>query len=55
MIQMKHTKFICLSAIFIFIEFKVIAEHTSRFMEREVDIKVVEDLLRKFAIEKLIR
>ncbi|KAK3731758.1 hypothetical protein RRG08_035427 [Elysia crispata] len=33
---------------------KVIAEHTSRFMEREVDIKVVEDLLRKFAVEKLI-
>ncbi|GFO20701.1 N6-adenosine-methyltransferase subunit [Plakobranchus ocellatus] len=33
---------------------KVIAEHTSRFMEREVDIKVIEDLLRKFASEKLI-
>uniref|UniRef100_A0A0B6ZWL5 mRNA m(6)A methyltransferase n=1 Tax=Arion vulgaris TaxID=1028688 RepID=A0A0B6ZWL5_9EUPU len=33
---------------------KVITEHTSRLMEREVDVLLVEELLRKFATQKLI-
>ncbi|BFZ13120.1 hypothetical protein BsWGS_16159 [Bradybaena similaris] len=33
---------------------KVIMEHTSRLMEREVDLLLVEELLRKFAAQKLI-
>ncbi|XP_059147782.1 N6-adenosine-methyltransferase subunit METTL3-like [Physella acuta] len=33
---------------------KVITEHTSRLMEREVDFKLVEELLKKFAMQKLI-
>ncbi|XP_055891792.1 N6-adenosine-methyltransferase subunit METTL3-like isoform X2 [Biomphalaria glabrata] len=33
---------------------KVIAEHTSRLMEREVDLGMIEELLKKFALQKLI-
>ncbi|CAG5135898.1 unnamed protein product, partial [Candidula unifasciata] len=33
---------------------KVIMEHTSRLMEREVDLLLVEEYLRKFAAQKLI-
>ncbi|GFR59785.1 N6-adenosine-methyltransferase subunit [Elysia marginata] len=53
-VEKKMLMVLCDTSLDIPSDSRVIAEHTSRFMEREVDIKMVEDLLRKFATEKLI-